>query len=706
MAIIFFDSLNKGENNVATLDLQALYQKSLGLNFDVLFQDLANWKKVVFTYKSKEANQINFVSFDIERNILKGDFSPSFAARDEWEIVSIKIFDFDNDYVIIKKEELVEPEFNDLMLVKVPMVLSFDTTLAGFSGVDSIVLPIDITSQTGSFTIDWGDGNVDTYTGSVNTCQHTYASSGVKDIEIMAEGDDFRGKFDFGNGIGDPRKGDLTKITDIKRWGNSFIWTEDSSEAFYGCSNMDCTAEDAPDLRYVDSMSYFMYGCSSLQQIKKAWDASTVTDFSLAWTLCSSLTSFPKMNMSSGVNFQATWTLCSSLASFPEIRMDNGVNFQAAWQNCSSLTSFPVLSFPNGDEFSAAWYECTGLVSFPEIDFSNATRFNQAWYGCSGLTSFSAKDFSSGDTFIGAWQDCSGLTSFPLADMELATTVQEAWLGCVGLLSFPNINLNNVTDFRKAWQNCSSINVFELTNTENGVDFTQTWFNCLSLTSFPAIMSGNALLMPSCWYNCSGLTSFPLIDTSNVTNFQSTWYNCIGLTSFPLIDTFSATNLQSTWQQCSGLTSFPLIDTSNATNLRQTWQLCSSLVSFPLINTSNVDIFIQTWNSCSNLNSFPLIDTSNGLQFNNCWGNTALTPASNFPTIDLSSMTVGTNMFLNVDIGTTSWDSLLINTDSLNQNNAVDWSGGNAKYTAGSPAETARNNLTARGWTITDGGSV
>jgi hypothetical protein len=72
--------------------------------------------------------------------------------------------------------------------------------------------------------------------------------------------------------------------------------------------------------------------------------------------------------------------------------------------------------------------------------------------------------------------------------------------------------------------------------------------------------------------------------------------------------------------------------------------------------------------------------------------------------LTLPLLSNGTNMFFNNTINTTRYSQLLIDLESGNANNNVEFDGGNSKYNAA--GQTARNILTGgtRSWTITDGG--
>ena len=167
--------------------------------------------------------------------------------------------------------------------------------------------------------------------------------------------------------------------------------------------------------------------------------------------------------------------------------------------------------------------------------------------------------------------------------------------------------------------------------------------------------------------------------SAQITNLNQAYLNCVNMDilASDIPNTSNVTSMFFSWQNCSSLTSFPLIDTSNVTSMTSTWQNCSSLTSFPLIDTSNVENSSLTFFGCTGLTSLPLID--------------------------LSSMTFASNMFGGCTLNTTDWSNLLIQTETLNHNNSVTWSGGNSLHNAA--GQTAINDLVANhGWVITDGG--
>uniref|UniRef100_G8EY18 Uncharacterized protein n=1 Tax=Synechococcus phage S-CAM8 TaxID=754038 RepID=G8EY18_9CAUD len=138
-----------------------------------------------------------------------------------------------------------------------------------------------------------------------------------------------------------------------------------------------------------------------------------------------------------GTDLGNAWRGASNMTSFvcPSDVTSGVTNFTYAWSNCSSLTSFPQIDTGNGTNFSRTWFECSGLSIFPLIDTSSGTSFSSTWNGCSGLSSFPAINVGSGTSFFRAWFLCSGLSSFPANMFDATGTLSanafnNAWFGC------------------------------------------------------------------------------------------------------------------------------------------------------------------------------------------------------------------------------------------------------------------------------------
>ncbi len=132
----------------------------------------------------------------------------------------------------------------------------------------SITLPLREGGEY-DFTVNWGDGNqsqITSYDQPETT--HTYERAGSYPMVIT-------GKI---SGWAFQNKGDKGKITKIKQWG-PLVFGSDGGY-FYGCENLEITAEDSPDLVGTTTLRNAFRDCRSLTDVPgiNDWDVSSVTD--------------------------------------------------------------------------------------------------------------------------------------------------------------------------------------------------------------------------------------------------------------------------------------------------------------------------------------------------------------------------------------------------------------------------------------------
>jgi hypothetical protein len=223
-------------------------------------------------------------------------------------------------------------------------IFTVKTDNAGTSGTNQFTLPT--TGSGFNCIVEWGDGTSNAYSGTMGSPTHTYPSVGTYEIKISGV---FPRIF-FNNA------GDRLKIREIKNLGVYAGGATLQTSAFFACNNL-----------IINSPTLGFFG--------------NVTNFQDAWRNCSSLTSFPLLNVSSGTNFSSAWLGCSSLTSFPLLNVSSGTNFTNAWRSCTSLTSFPLLNVSSGTNFAEAWRLSTSLTSFPPnmFDTVTATNFTNAF---------------------------------------------------------------------------------------------------------------------------------------------------------------------------------------------------------------------------------------------------------------------------------------------------------------------------------------
>jgi len=148
----------------------------------------------------------------------------------------------------------------------------FVTTWSIATSNESITIPT-FSGEVYDYTIDWGDGTIET--NQIQDATHTYTSPGIYSVSItgifprvyfidLAE--------TFSTGIGE------TRLTKIEQWGD-IVWNS-MDGAFYGCTNLNVIATDTPDLSNVTSLSRMFFNCNSLvgNLSFNNWDTSQITE--------------------------------------------------------------------------------------------------------------------------------------------------------------------------------------------------------------------------------------------------------------------------------------------------------------------------------------------------------------------------------------------------------------------------------------------
>jgi len=137
-------------------------------------------------------------------------------------------------------------------------------TFTGSSNSDQFRLPL--TTSTGlNCVVDWGDSTTDTITShTAPAVTHTYPSSGTYTVKITGNLLGWR----FSNG------GDRLKILNIAQWGALNISV---AEGFWGCTNLTCSATDAPTITTTNLQNYFS-ACTNFNGAIGNWNVSNVTN--------------------------------------------------------------------------------------------------------------------------------------------------------------------------------------------------------------------------------------------------------------------------------------------------------------------------------------------------------------------------------------------------------------------------------------------
>jgi surface protein len=294
------------------------------------------------------------------------------------------------------------------------------TDNAGVSTSTQFKLPL-VSSLTLYAVVDWGDGSSDTITvwNQAETL-HTYPSAGTYPISITGN----LSGWQFANG------GDKFKMLEITSWAGLNISVD---QGFYGCTNLTCTATDAPLITSTSLSSYFNFcvnfngaignwdvsnvailnrmlaSCSVFNQDIGSWDVSNVTDmqfmFINAFAFNQDIGSWDVSNVTNmSTMFQGANAFNQPIGDWNVSRVNA---FNSMFQN--------NLGFNNGGSSNINnWViNTTSTVNMSRM-FQNATAFNQDIGGWdTGSVTNMTSMLQSANAFnqnIGSW-DTSAVTS-------------------------------------------------------------------------------------------------------------------------------------------------------------------------------------------------------------------------------------------------------------------------------------------------------
>ncbi|MEQ1746989.1 MAG: BspA family leucine-rich repeat surface protein [Saprospiraceae bacterium] len=147
-------------------------------------------------------------------------------------------------------------------------ITTWKTDNPGTSNSTSITIPT--TGGGYNYEVDWNNDGTYDQSGINGSVTHDFGAAGTYTIRI-------RGSFPqiyFNN------DGDRQKLLDISQWG-SIAWASMFC-AFWGCSNLNITATDLPNLSGVTNMSTMFRGCTALNGPTNigSWNTATVTGMS------------------------------------------------------------------------------------------------------------------------------------------------------------------------------------------------------------------------------------------------------------------------------------------------------------------------------------------------------------------------------------------------------------------------------------------
>ena len=269
-------------------------------------------------------------------------------------------------------------------------VFTIDTenTSSGSSLNTQFMMPL-VSGGSYNATVNWGDGSSDTITSyNQQEVTHTYSSAGQYEISIEGT---LQG-WQFNNA------GDKLKMLDVKQWG---VLDLSTNAAFYGCTNLDASATDAPTVSS-DSFYRMFRECTNFDGAIGNWDVSTVTTLQESFYACSTFNnSINSWDVSNVFSMVSCFFNCTSFDQDLNSWDTSNIQYMHfGFYNCTQFNG-DIYSWDttNVENMSFMLYNCDLFdQSLAAWNIENVTNFTNFMQNASGLST------SNYDATLIAWQ--------------------------------------------------------------------------------------------------------------------------------------------------------------------------------------------------------------------------------------------------------------------------------------------------------------
>lgn len=247
---------------------------------------------------------------------------------------------------------------------KFPFEFTVKTDNAGVSTSTQFRMPL--TTSTGlDIDVDWGDGspieNITVHTNAI----HTYAAAGTYTIKVLGSLLGWR----FANG------GDRLKMLNVASWGALNISVD---SAFNGCTNLTCTATDAPLITSTNLFRCFS-GCTNFNGAIGNWDISNVTSLQEMFRSCTNFNQYiGDWNTSLVTNLQSTFAITSLFNQDLSTKIVNvgQPNEYVAWDTSNVTNMLATFYFTDSFNGNVDNWNTSSVLNMQQM-FGDAIAFNR-----------------------------------------------------------------------------------------------------------------------------------------------------------------------------------------------------------------------------------------------------------------------------------------------------------------------------------------
>ncbi len=553
---------------------------------------------------------------------------------------------------------------------------------------------IQTTGSGYDYTINWGDGTIDT--NQTGNAIHTYVTAGTHTISIS--GDFPRIYFD--------NSGSKDKILTIEQWGD-IKWTS-MERAFSGCSNLNITntAIDTPNLSSVTNMSLMFSSTSSFNYDIGDWDVSNVTNMSQMFYNASSFNQSLDWDVSNVTDMNSMFfnarTFNGDISTW---NVSKVIYMSYMFYNASSFNQPLNWDTSNVTTTSNMFYNASSFNQPLNWDMSNVTNITAMFRGASSFNQPLDWDISKvtglGSLFYGATMFNGDISTWNVSNV---INTQYMFYNAPSFNQSLNWDVSKVTDMSYMFYNASSFNqllewdVSMVTDMSFMFSYASSFDQPLEEWDVSMVTTMSYMF----YYASSFNQDISDWDVFNVTKMSAMFCNASSFNQPLNWDVSQVTHMSSMFREASSFDQPLDWDVSNITS---TSNMFHSAFSFnqPLNwNVSNVTNTSSMFYNASSFNQdISEWDVSNVTNMSAMFYN-ASSFNQDISNWEVPMVTNMINMFDGVILSSANYDAILKSWSTQSLQTGVSFDAGNSQYCT---AETERQYLIdTYGWTIDDEG--
>lgn len=366
-----------------------------------------------------------------------------------------------------------------------PTVASSAQTFVGLFAVrnnDSNYVALKVTTSTGNYQVNWGDGNITTHASNTQA-ENLYTYSAISESTLSTKG----------------YKQALITVTPVT--GNITGLNTNVAHSALGTT----AAKQVKWLEFLINLPY-------------------LTSLSIAPT---------------GNNARATWLEKVTISHLGSLTSLNGT-----FSSLLGLKAVNITASTTGiTNTSYMFASSISLISVNLFDTSNVTNATQMFYNCNNLEQVPNFNLSKVTIATGMFNTCTKLKTVPAFDMRLNTDFSGMFNTCNNLTEIPLIDTRSGTNFATFAQTCPKLRTVANLDMSKATNAINAFQSCTSLDNFPAITLGTANLS-SFLIHCNMLKTVGDMDVSKVTTLSNFFGGSnFSLRTLPALNLNSGTTL-------------------------------------------------------------------------------------------------------------------------------------------------------------------